>query len=195
MRKWLIPVGIIVVLAVIIGFWFVGIKNTALRHNQAVSKEWGNVETTYQRRNDLIRNLVQTVKGAADFEKGTLTAVVEARAKATSMTIDPSNVTPEQMAQYQQAQSNVSSSLSRLLVSVEAYPQLKANENFLKLQDELASTENQILTARTRYNEQVQIYNGYVLSFPNSMFLSGAYPEKPYFKSVEGADKPAEVKF
>lgn len=195
MRKWLIPLGIIVVLVVIIGFWVVGIKNTALRHKQAVSKEWGNVETTYQRRNDLIGNLVNTVKGAADFEKGTLTAVIEARAKATSMTIDPSNVTPEQMAQFQQAQSNVSSSLSRLLVSVEAYPQLKANENFLKLQDELASTENQILTARTRFNEQVQIYNGYVLSFPNSMFLGGSYPEKPYFKSVEGAEKPVEVKF
>ncbi len=194
MRKWLIPLGIIVVLVVIIGFWVVGIKNTALRYNQAVSKEWANVETTYQRRNDLIANLVNTVKGAADFEKGTLTAVVEARAKATSMTIDPSNVTPEQMAQFQQAQSNVSSSLSRLLVTVEAYPQLKANENFLKLQDELASTENQILTARTRFNEQVQIYNGYVLKFPNSMFL-GSYPEKPYFKSVEGAEKPVEVKF
>lgn len=195
MKRWLIPVGIIIALIVIIGFWVVGIKNTALKHNQAVGKEWGNVETAYQRRNDLIGNLVNTVKGAADFEKGTLTAVVEARAKATSVTIDPSNVTPEQMAQFQQAQSNVSSSLSRLLVSVEAYPQLRANENFLKLQDELASTENQILTARTRYNEQVQVYNGYVLTIPNSWFLGGTYPEKPYFKSTEGAEKPVEVKF
>ena len=194
MKKWLIPVGIIIALVVIIGFWVVGIKNTSLKHNQAVGKEWGNVETAYQRRNDLIGNLVNTVKGAADFEKGTLTAVVEARAKATSVTIDPSNVTPDQMAQFQQAQSNVSSSLSRLLVSVEAYPQLRANENFLKLQDELASTENQILTSRTRFNESVQVYNGYVLTIPNSWFLSG-YPEKPYFKAVEGAEKPVEVKF
>lgn len=194
MKKWIIPVGIIIAIVVIIGFWVVGIKNSALKYNQAVSKEWGNVETAYQRRNDLIGNLVNTVKGAADFEKGTLTAVVEARAKATSVNIDPANVTPEQMAQFQQAQSNVSSSLSRLLVTVEAYPQLRANENFLKLQDELASTENQILTARTRFNESVQVYNGYVLTIPNSWFLSG-YPEKPYFKATEGAEKPVEVKF
>ena len=129
----------------------------------------------------------------ADFEKSTLTAVIEARAKATSVTIDPSNVTPEQLAQYNQAQSGVSSSLSRLLVSVEQYPTLKANENFLKLQDELASTENQILTARTRFNEAVQEYNGYVLAIPNKWFLD--YKEKPYFEAVAGADKPVEVKF
>jgi len=195
MKRWLIPVGIIIAVIVIIGFWVVGIKNTALKHNQAVGKEWGNVETAYQRRNDLIGNLVNTVKGAADFEKGTLTAVVEARAKATSVTIDPSNVTPEQMAQFQQAQSNVSSSLSRLLVSVEAYPQLRATENFKDLQRELASTENQILTARTRFNESVQVYNGYVLTIPNSWFLGGTYPEKPYFKSTEGADKAPPVEF
>ena len=109
MKKWLIPVGIIVVLIAIIAFWSIGIKNTGLQKNQAVNKEWGNVSTTYQRRNDLIGNLVNTVKGAADFEKSTLTAVIEARAKATSVTIDPSNVTPEQLAQYNQAQSGVSS--------------------------------------------------------------------------------------
>ncbi|CAA9195534.1 LemA family protein [Flavobacterium collinsii] len=194
MKKWLIPVGIIVALIVIIAVWSIGIKNSALQHSQAVNKEWGNVSTTYQRRNDLIGNLVNTVKGAADFEKSTLTAVIEARAKATSVTIDPSNVTPEQLAQFNQAQSGVSSSLSRLLVSVEQYPTLKANENFLKLQDELASTENQILTARTRFNEAVQTYNGYVLSIPNKWFLS-EYKEKPYFEAVAGAEKPVEVKF
>lgn len=193
MRKflpWIIGIGI--VLAII--FYVIGVKNTALRYNQAVGKEWGNVETAYQRRNDLIGNLVNTVKGAADFEKGTLTAVIEARAKATSVTIDPSNITPEQLTQFQQAQSGISSSLSRLLVSVERYPELKANANFLKLQDELASTENQILTSRTRFNESVQVYNGYVLAMPQSLFL-GSYKEKPYFKSVQGADKPVEVKF
>lgn len=187
---WIIGIGLIIIVA----FWVMGLKNTALRHSQAVGKEWGNVDAAYQRRNDLIGNLVNTVKGAADFEKSTLTAVIEARAKATSVTVDPANVTPEQLAAFNSAQSGVSSSLSKLLVSVERYPELKANENFLKLQDELASTENQILTARTRFNESVQDYNGYVLAMPQSIFL-GNYKEKPYFKAVEGADKPVEVKF
>ena len=187
---WIIGGVVIVGLVMFV----IGIKNNALRFNQATEKEWGNVNTAYQRRNDLIGNLVNTVKGAADFEKGTLTAVIEARAKATSITIDPSNVTPEQLTQFNQAQSGVSSSLSRLLVSVEQYPTLKANENFLKLQDELASTENQILTARTRFNEAVQGYNGYVLAIPNNWFLS-QYKEKPYFEAVAGAEKPVEVKF
>ena len=187
---WIIGIGAIVILAM----WYFGIQNTALGFNQATEKEWGNVNTAYQRRNDLIGNLVNTVKGAADFEKGTLTAVIEARAKATSMNIDPKNITPEKLAEYNKAQSGVSSALSRLLVTVEAYPTLKANENFLKLQDELASTENQILTARTRFNESVQEYNSYVLAMPRNMFL-GKYKEKAYFKAVEGAEKPVEVKF
>ncbi|MBK8600323.1 MAG: LemA family protein [Flavobacterium sp.] len=191
---WIIGIGIVGIIALVLIVWVIGAKNTALRYNQAVGKEWGNVETAYQRRNDLIGNLVNTVKGAADFEKSTLTAVIEARAKATSVSIDPTNITPEQFAQFQQAQSGVSSSLSRLLVSVERYPELKANGNFLKLQDELASTENQILTSRTRFNESVEVYNGYVLAMPQS-FVLGSYKEKPYFKSVEGADKPVEVKF
>ena len=193
MRKflpWIIVIGVVLLIV----FWVISAKNQALRYNQAVSKEWGNVETAYQRRNDLIGNLVNTVKGAAEFEKGTLTAVIEARAKATSVNIDPTNITPEQMTQFQQAQSGVSSALSRLLVTVERYPDLKANQNFLKLQDELASTENQILTARTRYNESVEVYNGYVLTSPRNLVL-GSYPERPYFKSVAGADKPVEVKF
>jgi LemA protein len=193
MRKflpWIIIGGVVLLLI----FWVISVKNTALQYNQAVGKEWGNVETSYQRRNDLIGNLVNTVKGTADFEKSTLTAVIEARAKATSVTVDPSNITPEQLNQFQQAQAGVSSTLSRLLVTVEKYPDLKATASFLKLQDELASTENQILTARTRYNEAVQAYNGYVLKTPQNLVLGG-YPEKPYFKSVQGADKPVEVKF
>jgi LemA protein len=193
MRKflpWIIGIGAVIILAM----WYFGIQNTALKYNQATEKEWGNVNTAYQRRNDLIGNLVNTVKGAADFEKGTLTAVIEARAKATSINIDPTNITPEQLAAFNQAQSGVSSALSRLLVTVEQYPDLKANQNFLKLQDELASTENQILTARTRFNESVEAYNGYVLSQPRNLFL-GKYKEKAYFKAVEGAEKPVEVKF
>ncbi len=193
MRKflpWIIVGGVVLIVI----FWAMGIQNKALVFNQAVGKEWGNVETAYQRRNDLIGNLVNTVKGAADFEKSTLEAVTQARANATAVKIDPSNITPEQLEQFQQAQAGVSSTLSRLLVSVERYPDLKATQNFRDLQAELTSTENQVLTARTRFNEAVQAYNGYVLSIPQKWFLSG-YPEKPYFKSVAGADKPVEVKF
>ena len=193
MRKFL-PFIIGGGLLLILVFWFFSIKNGAVRVNQEVNKEWGNVETSYQRRNDLIGNLVKTVKGAADFEKSTLEAVIKARSEATSVKIDPTNMTPEQLTQFNQAQGNLNSSLSRLLVTVEQYPDLKANQNFLKLQDELASTENQILTARTRFNESVQKYNNYILVFPNSIFL-GNYKEKPYFDAVAGAEKPVDVEF
>jgi LemA protein len=178
----------------LIGFWYINVKNGAITVSQAVNKEWGNVESAYQRRNDLIGNLVKTVRGAADFEKSTLEAVISARSKATSITIDPTNITPEQFEQFSQAQSGVSSALSRLLVTVERYPELKANQNFLKLQDELASTENQILTARTRFNEKVESYNNYVLKIPRKLILS-EYKEKSMFKSVEGAEKPVDVEF
>ncbi len=176
--------------------WVKGINNTAVTLGQTVEQTWGDVQTSYQRRNDLIGNLVNTVKGAADFEKSTLTAVVEARAKATSVTVDPTNITPEQLAEFNKAQSGVSSALSRLLVTVEAYPELKANQNFLKLQDELASTENQILTARTRFNEAVKPYNTHIKTFPNNLFAGMfGFKEKAYFNAVEGAEKPVEVKF
>ncbi|WP_309613621.1 LemA family protein [Flavobacterium sp.] len=176
--------------------WVKGINNTAVTLNQTVEQSWGDVQTAYQRRNDLIGNLVNTVKGAADFEKSTLTAVIEARSKATSVRVDPTNITPEKLAEFNQAQSGVSSSLSRLLVTVEAYPELKANANFLKLQDELASTENQILTARTRFNEAVKPYNTHIKTFPNSLFAGlFGFKEKAYFQSVAGAEKPVEVKF
>ncbi len=188
----------IIVAVIVIGMysWASGIYNNAVRYEQDIKESWGNVQTSYQRRNDLIGNLVTTVKGAADFEKSTLTAVIEARAKATGVTIDPKNVTPEQLKAFNSAQSGVSSSLSKLLVSVEQYPVLKANENFLKLQDELASTENQILTARTRFNESVKPYNNNINTFPRNI-LAGMYglKEKPYFEAAVGADKPVEVKF
>lgn len=188
---------IIIVLVVLIGGYFLlsmNYQNGALGYKQASDKSWADVQGAYQRRNDLIGNLVNTVKGAADFEKSTLEAVINARSKATQTTIDPTNMTPEKMAEFQQAQNGVSSALGRLLVTVEKYPDLKTNQNFLKLQDELASTENQILTARTRFNETVEVYNGYVLRFPNKFFLSG-YPEKPFFKADAGAEKAPEVKF
>ena len=193
MRKflpWIIAGGLLL----IIGFWYISIKNGAVRVNQEVNKEWGNVETSYQRRNDLIGNLVKTVQGSADFEKSTLEAVIKARSEATSVKIDPTNMTPEQLTQFNQAQGNLNSSLSRLLVTVEQYPDLKANQNFLKLQDELASTENTIQTARVRFNESVEGYNNHVLKFPNNLFL-GKYKEKPYFDAVAGAEKPVDVEF
>ena len=177
-------------------FYFKGINNTAVTLDQDVKESWGNVQTSYQRRNDLIGNLVKTVKGAADFEKSTLEAVITARSKATGVTIDPANITPEQLAQFNQAQSGVSSALSRLLVTVEQYPDLKANQNFLKLQDELASTENQILTARTRFNEAVKLYNRHVTIFPNNIFAGWfGFKEKPFFEAVAGAEKPVDVEF
>ncbi len=195
MKKNLIT--IIVILVVLIGGYFItsmNFNNTALGYKQAVDKSWADVEGAYQRRNDLIGNLVNTVKGAAEFEKSTLEAVVSARSRATQTNIDATNLTPEKLAEFQQAQSGVSSALSRLLMTVENYPDLKTNQNFLKLQDELASTENQILTQRTRFNSAVELYNGYVLKMPNSFFLNG-YPEKPYFKADAGAEKAPEVKF
>lgn len=195
MKKFL-PLIIIAVLAIGIYAWVKGINNTAVTLNENIKESWGNVETAYERRNSLIGNLVNTVKGAADFEKSTLEAVINARSKATQTTVDASNVTPEQLAAFSQAQSGVNSALSRLLVSVERYPDLKANQNFIKLQDELVSTENQILTARTRFNETVKPYNNHIKVFPNNL-LAGVlgFTEKGYFKASEGAEKAPEVNF
>jgi len=195
MKKWL-PLIIIVVIAFIGYKWAVNFNNTAVKLNENISESWGNVQTAYQRRSDLIGNLVNTVKGAADFEKSTLTAVINARAKATSVTIDPSNITPQQLANFNKVQGGLSGALKSLLVTVERYPELKANQNFLKLQDELASTENQILTARTRFNEAVKPYNNHVKTFPNSI-LAGLFnfDGKVYFESEPGADKAPDVKF
>lgn len=196
MKKWLIPVIVIAVIVFGVYNWAVGFNNTAIKLNENVSEAWGNVQTSYQRRNDLIGNLVKTVQGAADFERSTLTSVIEARAKATSISIDPNNVTPEQLAQFNEVQGGLSSALSRLLVTVERYPDLKANQNFLKLQDELTSTENTIQTARTRYNEAINPYNNHVKKFPNSV-LAGMFnfEGKPYFDAEVGAEKPVDVDF
>ncbi|MGJ5642133.1 LemA family protein [Formosa sp. S-31] len=196
MKKWLIPVIIIAVVLFGLYRWGVGFNNTAVRLNENVSEAWGNVQTSYQRRNDLIGNLVKTVQGAADFERSTLTEVIEARAKATATTINPENITPEQLQQFNEAQGGLSSALSRLLVSVERYPDLKANQNFLKLQDELTSTENTIQTARVRYNEAIKPYNNHIKTFPNSI-LAGIlnFESKPYFDSEAGAEKPVDVDF
>lgn len=196
MKKWLIPVIVIAVIIFGTYRWAVGFNNKAVQLNENVSESWGNVQTSYQRRNDLIGNLVKTVQGAADFERSTLTSVIEARAKASSMSIDPANITPEQLAQFNEVQGGLSSALSRLLVTVERYPDLKANQNFLKLQDELTSTENTIQTARTRYNEAINPFNNHVKKFPNSI-LAGMFnfEGKPYFDAEAGAEKPVDVEF
>lgn len=195
MKKFL-PLIIIAVLAIGMYAWVKGINNTAVTLNENIKESWGNVETAYERRNSLIGNLVNTVKGAADFEKSTLEAVISARSKATQTTIDPTNITPEQLAAFSQAQSGVNNALSRLLVSVERYPDLKANQNFIKLQDELVSTENQVLTARTRFNETVKPYNNHIKVFPNNL-LAGilGFTEKGYFKASEGAENAPDVSF
>jgi len=196
MKKWLIPLIIIVIIVFGTYRWAVGFNNTAVQLNENISQAWGNVQTSYQRRNDLIGNLVNTVQGAADFEKSTLTAVIEARAKASSISIDPNNVTPEQLAQYNEVQGGLSGALKSLLVTVERYPDLKANQNFLKLQDELTSTENTIQTARVRYNEAINPYNNHVKKFPNSI-LAGMFnfDGKPYFDAEAGAEQPVDVNF
>ncbi len=170
--------------------------NKMVTLNEDTAEAWGNVQTAYQRRTDLIGNLVKTVKGAADYEKSALVEVINARAKATSVNIDPSNITPEQLKKFNEVQGGLSGALKSLLVTVERYPDLKANQNFLKLQDELTSTENQILTARTRFNEKIKPYNNYVKSFPNN-FIAGwfDFDPKPYFDAEAGAEKPVEVEF
>ncbi|SDS34861.1 LemA protein [Gillisia sp. Hel1_33_143] len=196
MKKWLIPAIVIIVLGIIIYSLTVGFNNKAVTKQEDARLAWSNVESSYQRRNDLISNLVKTVKGAADFERGTLTDVIEARAKATSVNIDPANITPEQMAQFQQAQSGVSSALSRLLVTVERYPELKANQNFLQLQSQLEGTENRINVARNRYNEGVTEYNKYIRIFPNSMF-AGWFGFDPMvrFEADAGSENAPDVDF
>ena len=170
--------------------------NSMVEKDETVTAKWAQVETQYQRRSDLIPNLVKTVKGYADFEQETLTAVIEARAKATSVTIDPTNLTEENMAMFQKAQGQVSGALSKLLVSVERYPELKANQNFLELQAQLEGTENRIAVARKDFNETVQDYNSYIRKFPKN-FIAGwfDFEKKAYFQADEEASKAPEVNF
>lgn len=193
--------GIIVIVAIVavlfLGFqWGVSTGNKMVEMDESVASSWSQVENVYQRRSDLIPNLVNTVKGYADFEKSTLTAVVEARAKATQVTVDPTKLTPASMQQFQEAQGGLSSALGRLMVVVEKYPDLKANENFLNLQSQLEGTENRITVERQKFNEVARVYNTYIRKFPQSFIASMRnFEKKAYFEAEKGAEKAPEVKF
>lgn len=191
MTKWII-IGAVAVL-VLLGF---GSYNGLVSKEEDVGKAWGNVESDYQRRADLIPNLVNTVKGYANFEKETLTQVIQARASATQVKIDANNLTPENLAAFQQAQGGLSSALSRLLVVAERYPDLKANQNFLDLQAQLEGTENRINVSRQRFNDTVNAYNKSRRTFPAVLFASiMGFKDKGYFKAEAGSEKAPEVKF
>ena len=195
MKKWL-PLIIIVVLLLLIGRWFMNVNNNLVPLDESANAQWANVESTYQRRADLIPNIVNTAKGYAEFEQETLTKVIEARSKATGITIDPSNITPEKLAQFQQAQSGLSSALSRLMVVFERYPELKANENFKELINELERTENRINVERNRFNGEVKTYNSEIKLFPTKL-ITGilGFDSKAYFEAEEGSEKAPKVEF
>lgn len=192
----LVIVGFLALVVFGVISWGTKVYNGMVTMQESVTSQWGNVETAYQRRSDLIPNFVNTVKGAANFEQTTLTQVIEARAKATSVTIDPTKMTAENMQQFQQAQGQVSSALSRLMVVVEQYPELKATQNFRDLQVELEGTENRISVERRKFNEVAQVFNTYIKRFPQN-FLAGmfGFQARPYFEATEGAEKAPEVTF
>lgn len=195
MKKW-ITIGVIVLLAIVLYRLFAGTYNNMVSKDEQVSAQWSNVENQYQRRMDLIPNIVSTVKGYADFEKSTLTAVIEARASATQIKIDPKNLTPEAMQQYQQAQGQLSTALGRLLAVAESYPNLKANQNFLELQAQLEGTENRIAVERNKFNDTAKDFNVYIRRFPNNL-MAGMYgfSSKTYFESDKGSEKAPKVQF
>lgn len=164
--------------------------------NEAIEGQWAQVENVYQRRADLIPNLVNTVKGYADFEKETLTGVIEARSKATSVNINAGDLNPEAIAKFQQAQGQLSGALSRLLVTIERYPDLKANQNFLELQAQLEGTENRITVERKKFNETTRVYNTYIKQFPRMLYANWFdFEKKGYFEADKGAEKVPEVQF
>ena len=195
-KKGLVTIIIIAVVVLVIYLWFKSGYNAMVEKQEAVQAQWAQVENVYQRRADLIPNLVATVKGYAQHEQGTLTAVIEARSKATGITIDPSNITPEQLAQFQEAQDQLSGALSRLLVSIERYPDLKANENFMALQSQLEGTENRITVERQKFNETAMAYNQYIRKFPRNIIANMFDFEKVgYFKAQAGAETAPTVEF
>ena len=196
MKKSLVVIIVIAVVALFLFMWVNSKYNSMVTAEEEVSTEWAKVESQYQRRADLIPNLVSTVKGYAAHEEKTLTAVIEARAKATSITIDPSNLTEESLQQFQGAQDQISSALSRLMMVREQYPDLKANQQFLELQAQLEGTENRIAVARDRFNEAAKGYNVQIRKFPSNIIASlFGFEAKPYFKSQAGAENAPKVEF
>ncbi|GAA4455567.1 MAG: LemA family protein [Chitinophagaceae bacterium] len=195
--KKALPV-LLVLLAVIFigGCMSCNIQRNLVTLDEDVKAKWSQVQNQYQRRSDLIGNLVETVKGAANFEKSTLTAVIEARAKATSIKVDPNDLSPEKLKEFQSAQGELSQALGRLMVVNEAYPELKTNENFLKLQDEIAGTENRIAVERKNYNESVQAYNVETRKFPNNLFAGMmGFKVRGTFEADAAAQSAPKVKF
>ncbi len=189
---WLIILGVLV----LFGFSMCNTYNKLGPMEEGVKKAWSDVESDYQRRADLIPNLVNTVKGYANFEQETLTKVIEARASATQVKIDPANLTPENIQRFEQAQQGLSGALGRLLAVAEAYPDLKANQNFLELQTQLEGTENRIKVARNKFNEAVQGYNSYIRRFPTNLIAGMfGFSQKGYFQAAPGSEKAPEVKF
>jgi len=202
MSKGMIGCGVaLIVLLLILGaafMWFVGVRNGLVESEESVKAQWAQVENVYQRRLDLIPNLVETVKGYAEHEQETFTEVTEARSKASSIQVDPEKLmgNPAALAQFQQAQEGLAGALSRLMVVVEKYPDLKANQNFLDLQVQLEGTENRITQERRRFNEQAQGYNTQIRKFPASVVASmSGFDQIPYFDAAAGAEKAPEVKF
>lgn len=191
-KTWIIVIAVIAVIAI----YFTSTYNSMVAQEEAVSTAWSNVENQYQRRSDLIPNLVNTVKGYAAHEKETFEAVVSARAKATQTTVSIDDLTPEKMQAYQRAQGEVGSALSRLLAVTENYPELKANENFKELQAQLEGTENRISVERRKFNETARKYNTAIRKFPRNIVAGMfGFEKRPYFEAEEGSEKAPEVKF
>lgn len=196
MKKGLIALIAIVAVLVIGGLWLARTNNKLVPLDEEVSAQWGNVESSYQRRADLIPNIVNTAKGYAEFEQSTLIGVIEARSKATSINIDPSNITPAQLKQFQEAQSGLTSALSRLLAVFERYPDLKANENFKELINELERTENRINVERNRFNEKAKILNSEIRMFPTNLAAGIlGFDNRAYFEADAGSENAPEVEF
>lgn len=195
-KRGYVTLIVIVAVVLVLFFWIKGMYNSMVRMDETVSQAWAQVENVYQRRADLVPNLVATVKGYAEHESSTLEAVVEARAKATQATVDPSSLSEDELARFMSAQNELGTAIGRLLVSVEHYPDLKANQNFLELQAQLEGTENRITVERQKFNEAARNYNVAIRRFPNNIFAGMfGFEKKGYFEASEGAEQAPVVSF
>ena len=196
MKRGYVTLIVIVAVVLVLFFWIKGMYNSMVRTDETVSQAWAQVENVYQRRADLVPNLVATVKGYAEHESSTLEAVVEARAKATQATVDPSTLSEEELARFMSAQNELGTAIGRLLVSVERYPDLKANQNFFELPAQLEGTENRLTVERQKFNEAARNYNVTIRRFPNNIFAGMfGFEKKGYFEASEGAEQAPVVSF